>query len=183
MRSSFARAVCVATVLSAAGPGLALAAGPGLRDDGYHYGLFRNGAHDFNYVEWWYFNLVDHSSGLDLAFTYSILDPENLTGIGSTGLLAWAFTDAGNLQASEFLPADRFHGSPESASLLVGHLGAVEVLDETWKPVVFEQAARHSGTLWVRDEGGRWRLGRTLAGPGFKEYAARTLVTVSPESR
>jgi hypothetical protein len=112
MLSRFRGTALLAVALVAGCPA-AFASGPTLRDDGYHHDLFRDGAHDGNYVEWWYFNLVDETSGLGLAFTYSILDPENLTRFGSTGLLAAAFTSEGAIHESEFLPADRFHGSPD----------------------------------------------------------------------
>ena len=35
-----------------------------LRDDAYHYADFRDGQHDENYVEWWYFNLFDEQQQL-----------------------------------------------------------------------------------------------------------------------
>jgi hypothetical protein len=134
--------VLLATVLGAA-PCVALASGPTGRDDGYHYELFRDGAHDGRYVEWWYFNLADPSSGLSLAFTYSILDPENRTGLGSTELLAAAFTEDGLFHESELLPADRFHGSPASAALVVDGGGSVEVIDERTYHVTGAVAGDH----------------------------------------
>jgi len=104
--------------------------GPRLADDGYHYEQFRDGAHDGRYVEWWYFNLVDPSAGLNLAFTYSIVDPDNRTGFGTTGLVAATLGPGAPLQSTYFLPADRFHGTPTSADLVVDGAGAVEVIDD-----------------------------------------------------
>jgi hypothetical protein len=79
---------------------LALASSPTARDDGYHYSRFRDGQHDWNYVEWWYLNVIDEASGLRLAFTYSVLDPDDLTGFGSAGVMAVAY-----------VPGDSFHES------------------------------------------------------------------------
>jgi hypothetical protein len=124
------RRAVLPVILAVVAPGRVLASGPTPRDDGYHYELFRDGVHDARYVEWWYYDFVDPSSGLSLAFTYSILDPDNRTGLGSTELLAAAFTPDGLFHESELLPADRFHGSPANAALVVEGGGSVEVVDE-----------------------------------------------------
>ena len=138
-------AALLATLL-VAGASRAVASSPTSQDDAYHYQLFRNGQHDWNYVEWWYFNVVDPSSGLNLAFTYSVLDPENLTGFGSTGLLAVAYTSNGNFNESRFLPAVQFQGSPSSADLSIENSGSVEVIDDTSYHVLGAVAGAHSIT-------------------------------------
>jgi hypothetical protein len=124
------RRAVLPAILALVAPARVLASGPTPRDDGYHYELFRDGVHDARYVEWWYYDFVDPSSGLSLAFTYSILDPDNRTGLGSTELLAAAFTPDGLFHESALLPADRFHGSPANAALVVEGGGGVEVVDE-----------------------------------------------------
>jgi hypothetical protein len=114
----------------------ALGSEPTPRDDAYHYPHFRDGGHDWNYTEWWYFNLVDETQGWKLALTYSILDPDNLTSLGSAGLLAIAYTPNGSFHQSRFVPADRFRASSERADLLIEGGGFVQVLDETTYRVV-----------------------------------------------
>lgn len=57
--------------------------------DSWHYMEFRDKKHDFNYVEWKYFNFVQK----DLVgyFVYYILDPEEKTHLGGGRLLARVF--------------------------------------------------------------------------------------------
>lgn len=54
-------------ILLLAGASAAAASSPTSHDDAYHYHLFRDGRHDWNYVEWWYFNVIDEPTGLHLA--------------------------------------------------------------------------------------------------------------------
>lgn len=114
-----------------------------VRDDRYHYAEFRDGAHDWNYVEWWYFNLVDESQGLELAFTYSVLDPDNLTGFGSAGVLGVAYAPETAFHESIFVGSDRFHGSTTTGDLLIGNTGFVDVIDEGTYRVVGSVAGEH----------------------------------------
>lgn len=131
-------------ILLVAGASGTAASVPTHHDDAYHYALFRDGLHDWNYVEWWYFNLIDESSGLHLAFTYSVLDPENLTGFGSAGVLAVAYTPEGDFHESRFLPAVQFHGSPTSADLSIGGSGSIEVIDDASYRLQGAVAGAHS---------------------------------------
>jgi hypothetical protein len=79
---------------------------------------------------------------MSLASTCSVLDPENILGFGSTGLLAVAYTASGDLA---LLPP------PDIPFLLV-------------KPLPFERTASYSGIPWERDV-------HFFERPGFKEFA------------
>ena len=37
-------------------------------DDAYHYSDFRDGNHDAVFIEWWYFNLFDQTSDIQIIF-------------------------------------------------------------------------------------------------------------------
>jgi len=53
----------------------------------------------------------------------------------------------------------------------------VPPLDLPVLPLVYEQTADITGTLWEKTPAGEWRLLTSFAGPGFKEYTSLTAVT------
>jgi hypothetical protein len=55
----------------------------------------------------------------------------------------------------------------------------VPPLDLPVRPLVYEQTADITGTLWEKTPAGEWRLLTSFAGPGFKEYTS--LTTVKPQ--
>ena len=95
------------------------AADPARRDDAYHAAQFRDGQHDANYAEWWYFNLTDPSQDLQLAVTYMVIDPANLTGVGLSSVAAIAYSPAGAFTETAVYPATSFLASAEQADVLI----------------------------------------------------------------
>ena len=106
------------------------AAEPARRDDAYHAAQFLDGQHDANYAEWWYFNLTDPSQDLQLAVTYMVIDPANLTGVGLSSVAAIAYTPAGAFTETAVYPTTAFLASTEQADVLIA--GGTPV---TWNAV------------------------------------------------
>jgi hypothetical protein len=52
----------------------------------------------------------------------------------------------------------------------------VPPLDLPVRPLIYEQTARVTGVLWVRDADGEWRRRATFGSLGFKEYTSLTAV-------
>ena len=109
----------LALFLPIAHPSSAAAADPTRRDDAYHLAQFSDGQHDENFVEWWYFNLQDPAQGLELAVTYAVLDPANLTGFGLSSVSAIAYTAAGHFTDTAVYPTTQFHASSQQADVLI----------------------------------------------------------------
>jgi hypothetical protein len=103
------------------GPGAAEAAAsaPTRSDDAYHLAQFAGGPHDANYVEWWYFNVEDPAQGLQLAVTYAVLDPLNVSGFGLSSVAAIAYTPGGHFTETAVYPTTAFHASPAQADVLI----------------------------------------------------------------
>ena len=55
----------------------------------------------------------------------------------------------------------------------------VPPLDLPILPLVYEQTADISGTLWEKTPQGEWRLRASFAGIGFKEFTSLTTVSRS----
>src|SRR5436190_20728646 len=83
------------------------------RDDAYHFGSPVDAPHQINYVEWWYFNLTDRSQGLDLAFTYAILDPANLSAYGAAAVTAIVYQSDAAFTETAVYPPTSFYASRE----------------------------------------------------------------------
>jgi hypothetical protein len=90
-----------------------------LRDDAYHFASFRDGVHDANFVEWWYFNVSDPSRGLDVAMTYTVIDPSNQSGAGTASVTAIAYTTDGQFTETSVHPVTSFIASAERADVLI----------------------------------------------------------------
>jgi len=139
------------------------AQGVGRSDDAYHYALFADGQYDANYVEWWYFNLFDQAKGLQLALTYSILDPDNISGFGMAAVSAIVFTPNGQFTEIGSRPASAFHASTAQADVLIAGssdaVGFVQVLSDDAYRVVGSINAGHQiswNLLYVR-QGASWK--------------------------
>ena len=110
-------------LLSPLGPSRAIlsCAEVDLSDDAYHYGLFRDGKHDANYIEWWYFNLIDEASGIQAIFHYSIFNPDNILNFGKTNVGANIFTPQGIFHESDSFPTDSFWASDSEPHVKIGN--------------------------------------------------------------
>jgi hypothetical protein len=104
------------------------------QDDAYHFASFAGGAHEGNFAEWWYFNLVDPDHGVNAVFAYSVIDPANKTQLGMASVLAVVYAAGGPVQQGAYLPPDSFAGSPEQADVSVAEGpaggGRIEVIDD-----------------------------------------------------
>lgn len=146
------RAVSLAfTLLFALGPfaSIAGAADADRRDDAYHFAFFADGEHDLNYAEWWYFNLFDSSQGLQLALTYAILDPANLSKFGAATVTAIAYTPGDQFTATAVYPPTSFYASYEQADVLVAggspfSLSYVHVLNDNVYHIVGSISQEHN---------------------------------------
>ena len=133
------------------------------RDDAYHYALFADGQHDESYAEWWYFNLFDSVQDVQLAVTYSILDPANRSGYGLAALAAIAYTPHGQFTEIASHPPAAFHASDEQADvLIVGDsppaLNYIQVLSDNVYRVVGSISQEHSISwdLWYVRRRASW---------------------------
>lgn len=120
-----------------------------LRDDAYHYRYFADDRHDANYVEWWYFNLFDVTQDVQLAFTYSILDPENKSGFGLASVLVIVYTPRDHFDEGNFFPPDSFDASYKQSDVLISDehstdLHSIEVIDEDSYRVVGAVEGEHT---------------------------------------
>lgn len=87
--------------------GTVFAVDASLKDDAYHF--LHNGIDDSLYNEWWYFNGI--SNDTQFLVSYTISDPENVTGFRKSQVLAVVMEDgrqpAIGLQQSRGFGADR----------------------------------------------------------------------------
>ena len=124
------------------------------RDDAYHFARETDAQHAFSYAEWWYFNLSDPAQGLDLAMTYAVLDPANVSGTGVSAVTAIAYTPAGRFTETDVFPTTAFHASDQQADVVIARgsplsLNYVDVLGDNLYRVVgsIEQQHRISWNL------------------------------------
>ena len=93
-------------------------------DDAYHYPAWRDARHDAFYTEWWYFNFHDARAGVDCIFSYFVIDPEDIGGIGQVQMVAVAYTREGTVTAIDRYPAAAFQASDQEADVRIGGNGA-----------------------------------------------------------
>ena len=91
-----------------------------LSDDAYHYSLFRDGQHHANYIEWWYFNLIDDTSGIQAIFHYSIINPDNILKFGKSNVGATIFSQEGIFSESDSFPTGSFWASDRKPHVEIG---------------------------------------------------------------
>jgi hypothetical protein len=101
-----------------------------LADDAYHYELLANGDHDAQYLEWWYFNFYDVEQGVQAIFTYSIVNPDDLMGMGAANMGVIAYTPEGSVAVADSFGTTAFWASDEQADVTVGEVNQIQVLDE-----------------------------------------------------
>jgi hypothetical protein len=99
-----------------------------LSDDAYHYRYFADGQHDGNYIEWWYFNFFDAVQDIQIIFTYSIVDPEDYSGLGQAVVNAVVYTPQDIIHEMEIFSTDRFSASYCQADVQI-ESNAIEVID------------------------------------------------------
>ena len=107
-------------------------AGVSPADDAYHYSDWRDGNHDANYIEWWYFNLYDQTSDIQIIFHYSIINPDNILDFGVTGVGATVFTSEGIISEMDTFSTDLFYASEKVPYVNIGEgdINIVEVIDK-----------------------------------------------------
>jgi hypothetical protein len=88
-----------------------------LSDDAYHYRYFRDGEHDANYIEWWYFNLV--AKEIQVVFHYSIMNPDDYLHRGMAGVGVIAYTPDGIVEETDWFSPDLFFASYEKADVII----------------------------------------------------------------
>ena len=71
------------------------------------------------YAEWWYFNLIDPAQNLQLAVTYTVIDPANLSTFGLSSVAAIAYTPAGAFTETAVYPTTSFLASTEQADVVI----------------------------------------------------------------
>lgn len=150
----------LATVLLVAGLSAPVshAAGPpvGPADDAYHYRDWADGHHDINYIEWWYFNLVDPQQDVRAIFTYFVADPANIGGIGLSQLTAVAYTATGIVSANDVYPPDAFEASYHRADVQI-ETNRIEVIDaDTYRIVGATRNGRLSWDLTYVRQAPSW---------------------------
>jgi len=122
------------------------ATGPAtLKDDGYHFGEFKDSPHAFWYTEWWYFNFIDDESGLAGMATIAVFDPGDVHGLGTANLTASVFKlGAGKPKPIiEYSPGRDFSASAEKADVSLLN-SRIEVISDTVYRIVVEP--QHSPT-------------------------------------
>jgi hypothetical protein len=127
-----------------------------LSDDAYHYKYFADGLHDWNYIEWWYFNFFDAEKDIQVIFSYSIVDPDNYTSLAQAGVTAIVFTPEGIIQETDTFPTDMFSASYEQADVQIAH-NTVEVIDvDTYRIIGSIGDGRISWDLTYVRQAGAW---------------------------
>ncbi len=101
-----------------------------LADDAYHYPLLANGRHDAQYLEWWYFNFYDAEAGVEAIFSYSIVDPDNLSALGSSNMGVIAYTPEGSVALADSFDTAAFSASTEQADVTIGDANEIQVISE-----------------------------------------------------
>lgn len=86
-------------------------------DDAYHYKYFRDGKHDANYIEWWYFNFF--AEDLQAVFHYSIINPDDYLSRGMTGVGVVAYTPEGIVEETDWFSPDLFFASCDKADVKI----------------------------------------------------------------
>lgn len=81
-------------------------------DDAFHYKYYAGFPEIFWYVEWWYFNFTDKTSGRSGILTFAIFNPGDVDFLAVASLNAIVFDSQGNLVSA----MDYFPGSDLSAS-------------------------------------------------------------------
>jgi len=97
-------------------------------DDAYHYQEWAGDHHHLNYIEWWYFNLIDAQQNVRAIFTYFVADPADLAGIGLSQLTAVAYTPAGIVSVNDVYPPAAFSAASGEADVQID-ANAVAVID------------------------------------------------------
>ena len=108
-------------------------------DDAYHYSDFRDGSHDANYIEWWYFNLFDQASDIQIIFYYSIINPDNILDFGITGVGATVFTAGGIISEMDTFSTDLFYASKKSP--MWRSVWAISILSRSSKIITITSSA------------------------------------------
>jgi hypothetical protein len=124
---------------------LALDAGaetPGLADDAYHFPQYQDGKHDFNYAEWWYFNLVDPAHDLHFVVGYSIFSPAS--PVGRAAVTALAYAPDGTVTVTESFPTSDFTASTALPEVSVAGVNTIEVAGAGTLQVTGSLADKHS---------------------------------------
>ena len=116
------------------------------QDDAYHFVV--DGAQAAVYTEWWYFNLFDQAQGLQLALTYGVLDPANLSGFGTASMAAIAYTPQGSFTQTESFPTAAFYASSQQADVVIlgnssGPVNYVQVIDDDIYRIVGSVHGQH----------------------------------------
>ncbi|NIO03731.1 MAG: hypothetical protein GTN74_03700 [Proteobacteria bacterium] len=127
-----------------------------LSDDAYHYRDFADGQHDRNYIEWWYFNLYDTVQDIQTIFGYSIIDPEDYSGLGQAIVGAVAYTAEGIVSESDTFSTESFSASYEQADVEI-EANAIEVIDhDTYRIVGSIGGGRLSWDLTYVRQANSW---------------------------
>lgn len=121
---------------------------PTLRDDAYHFGMYQGGPHQGSYAEWWYFNVSDPAQGLDVAVTYTVIDPSNTSGFGLASMTAIAFTPGSQFTETNVFETSGFLASSDAANVLIASasppaLNFVHVLSDDVYHIVGSVAGQH----------------------------------------
>ena len=140
-------------------------------DDAYHYPSFADGQHDALYTEWWYFNVRDPATGTEVAVAYTIVNPDDLGGFGTSFVTAIVYASGTRFAETNAFPASAFFASTHQADAVIADggriAGVVRVLDDDTYVVAgaVQGAHRVSWALTYRRIGTPWPgLDRAVVG-------------------
>ena len=89
-------------------------------DDAYHFQYWEGTPENALYTEWWYFNFYDQKDDLQAIFTYQIIDPLNLAGIGGGQVSAVAYQGSNTITEYVPVPLSSFQTSYAAANVAAG---------------------------------------------------------------
>ena len=98
-------------------------------DDAYHFESSNTPPHATTYTEWWYFNFIDPTSGVQGILSYFIENPADRLGAAQVRMVAVAYTEQGIVSVGDNYPVAAFAASNTQADVTIGDC-TVRVIDE-----------------------------------------------------
>ena len=97
-------------------------------DDAFHYRDWQGTPYDGAYTEWWYFNLYDQRQDLEAIFSYQVVDPANVAGLGTAFASAAVYHGSDIVNTFYLAPLSSFEASYSAANVTLGS-NRISVLD------------------------------------------------------
>lgn len=97
-------------------------------DNGFHFRQYASRLTSPSYVEWWYFNFVDHRSGNAGMLTFAIANPGNVGRLETASFNAVIFRPDGSVFTTmDYWPGTQFSASAEKSDVVIGPSRLVSV--------------------------------------------------------